>query len=71
MNNELLLGRQPVLDQHQKLVGYELMLQLEAGDKTPPTYNPSRAAMLICAASVSYTHLDVYKRQTMDSFSAT
>ena len=50
MNNELLLGRQPVLDQHQKLVGYELMLQLEAGDKTPPTYNPSRAAMLICAA---------------------
>lgn len=42
--NESLLTRQPILDQLQELVGYELMLQSE---NHPPT--DTNTAMLICA----------------------
>ena len=42
--NESLLSRQPILDQQQELVGYELMLQ--SATNTPADAN---TAMLICA----------------------
>ena len=44
---ETYLGRQPILDLRQDMVGYELLLV--GGDGTAG-YSPANAAMLVCAA---------------------
>ncbi len=46
--NDALLSRQPILDEQEDLVGYEIALQ--SAPSTVPTPDPSRSATLVCAA---------------------
>jgi c-di-GMP-related signal transduction protein len=47
--NEALLSRQPILDRHHQLFGYELTLQPPAPTGDPADYDRSQAATLVCA----------------------
>ena len=48
--NDTLLSRQPILDQQQDLVGYELSLQPADAPYASSVHDRARAAALVCAA---------------------
>ena len=56
--NETLLSRQPILDQQQELVGYELSLQPADAPYTCSLHDRARAAALVCA---TYAELGVHR----------